>query len=813
MKPSPLEFAREFEKLKSDLSRLPAADLKLLQLVRFWERLAPVAGKAAYESYLNDYRSLVNGLVQVDALSDLTIDYLNRVRHVLSDLVAVSGVKATETKLLIAASAVTLRLATLYFYVGAYDEGLALCLELKGGDDIALPTESEIRGLSPLDTLRTIYDKYRRNYPELGTMLQGILAKWEEDALAVEHDRVWCLFVDKDGKGNAATGRMRLLRGTVEQVAAKRKGSSPPSRGRQMSTSAPEEKVGGRQTPSSAPAPDTKTPRRVGAGLPPTGDMVAFDNQIKTPDDPFIGVAYESLKAVRLGLRSAGFARQADDAFRAFLSIEQSDRTFTGDSIGLAAALLSFTQLLKPEVMRHDRFIASDIAVTGSINADGQIRAVNDSTITTKIERAFFSHVRYVVLPEANLATARDTVKRLSKQYPRRRLSVIHVAHFDELIGDRNVIRSEKVCLGAFITKKAARYSRATKVQVPLLLLLLYALTCILFPKAWVGFDWNPRFVQVTDRGFVAMNKDSLALWEKEYECNSITVNSRSEVGDLNGDGKNEVAFAPKSIENSICECNAYMFVYDDNGDLLFRRDCVILDQYPGDSSRVLSYSPGDIDFTRFRDSIIIVSRATMSNPARFHLKFWNASGDSLGWYINAGYSGGAYKCFSSELETGLAFMVFNNRQSCVALFCLDPYSSCGVSPPYSDPMWKLENVKHGNQLCYVLFPRTDVNIATECIYNLPADLVVQSDGAFEVHVVESLKPLSEVWYVVDDTYRLLDVRPDDSYRNCRASFVNQGKLPPVDWAEYLANLRDTVTYWTDSGWVTEGEFRAAEEL
>ncbi|MCK4460977.1 MAG: hypothetical protein KAW46_04200, partial [candidate division Zixibacteria bacterium] len=473
---------------------------------------------------------------------------------------------------------------TLLFYVGAHDEALSLCTKLEGVDDLALPTDSEVRGLSPLDTLRTIYDKYRRDYPGLGTLLQGILAQWEEDALAVEHDRVWCLFVDKDGKGNAATGRMRLLKGTVESVVTKKK-----------------------------------------ADLIGPPDQVAFDNQVKTPDDPFIGVAYDSLKAVRTGLRSAGFAQRAQGSYRAFLSIDGSNRTFTGDSIGLAVSLVAFTQLLKPEVMRQERFIASDIAVTGGINAESRITPVNNDSLAAKIERAFFSHVRHVVLPEANLATARDTVKRLSKQYPRRRLRLVSAAHLDDVLNDRNIIRSEKVCLGAFITKKAARYTRATKVQVPLLIGLLaiaFLLYADYYPKLWpqsMWFDWNPEYVRLTETGFEALNKDSVALWDIEFECDSITERSTYRIGDIDGDGKNEVAFMPHAPQTAPCESNASLFAYDHSGDLMWRRNGAIFGEYPGDMIINVQYIPKPIDFVPVGDSVIILSRACRSFPARLH--------------------------------------------------------------------------------------------------------------------------------------------------------------------------------------------------
>ncbi len=873
MKPSPLEFARDFEKLKSELSRLPAADLRLLLLVRFWERLAPMAGESAYESYLNDYCSLVIGLVQADALSDLTIDSLNQVRRVLNDLVDVSGIDAASTSLLIAALGASLRVATLLFYVGAYDEALSLCAELGGVNDLALPADSELRGLSPLDTLRTIYDKYRRDYPELGTLLQGILAQWEEAALAVEHNRVWCLFVDKDGKGNAATGRMRLLRGTVEQVAAKKESSLLPDliglpRGRQTPSSAPVEKVGTRghvpdtgmprrvgaclpptgdrrtQGPplretrddaSGTPLRDTddsivrhssQTPRRVvggkndlqnsrrvGAGLPPSGDMVAFDNQVKTPDDPFIGVAYDSLKAARTGLRSAGFAKRAQGSYRAYLSIDGSNRTFTGDSIGLAVSLVAFTQLLKPEVMRQERFIASDIAVTGSITADGRITPVNNDTIAAKIERAFFSHVRYAVLPEANLATARDTVKRLNKQYPRRRLRLVSAAHLDDVLNDRNIIRSEKVCLGAFITKKAARYSRATKVQVPLLLLLLYALICIIYPKAWVGFDWNPQYVRLTERGFEALNKDSVPVWDVEFECEAITSASLWDVGDLDKDSANEVAFLPMAVSSELCESNAELFVYNYRGKLLYQRDCDIPGEYA--TGDVMACGVKHITRIELRDGPILLTEVYRENPARLYLKFWSAYGDLLGWYINPGFAGAEGGCLSTDGDSTLYFLGYNNRMKCTCFFTIKPCGSFGVGPPYKDRGYDLEGLTHGNQPHYVLFPRTDLNVEVHEKYNYPKEIVRQHDGSFRLDVLEVRSKEKCDWagvaYYLDTNLRAVSASCDDRFRPLRDSLVDAGKLPQIIWSDYQENLLNAVIYWTDSGWVTEGDLRTAE--
>ena len=541
--------------------------------------------------------------------------------------------------------------------------------------------------------------------------MQGVLAKWEEDALAVEHDRVWCLFVDKDGKGNAATGRMRLLRGTVEQVAVEKKSGLPPD------LTGPR----GRQTPSSAP-PE----RKVGAGLPPSGDMVAFDNQVKTPDDPFIGVAYDSLKAVRTGLRSAGFAQRAQGSYRAFLSIDGSNRTFTGDSIGLAVSLVAFTQLLKPEVMRQERFIASDIAVTGSIDAEGRIAPVNNDTIAAKIERAFFSHVRYVVLPEANLATARDTVKRLSRQYPSRKLRLVSAAHLDDVLNDRNIIRSEKVCLGAFITKKAARYTRATKVQAPLLLMLLYALTCLIYPKAWIGFDYHIDRIEVHGNRFRTINPDGHTLWWSaafEYDLNSkLYVPLEKGMGrfyyasDVNGDEKDELYIVPRASSGMVKPTELQLHGDDT---CYWSRKTHMLTVY--DSLYALAgseteYSTFEIIPMPTRDGgTYIITVSQVSSPARLQIMCFSSSGGVVsGPYLNTGHKEYLPRPFLLDInhdENPELFMLgTNNRLNRACLAVLNVEDLSGFSPMTDSALAQIETLQYGSHLYYLAFPETDLS-------------------------------------------------------------------------------------------------------
>jgi hypothetical protein len=603
---------------------------------------------------------------------------------------------------------------------------------------------------------------------------------------------------------------MRLLRGTVEQVGQVAHHSH---RVAHHSWWVMQSHPKGRATNDTEAA--AKRPGSVGSP-----DQVAFDNQVKTPDDPFIGVAYDSLKAVRTGLRSAGFAQRAQGSYRAFLSVDGSNRTFTGDSIGLAVSLVAFTQLLKPEVMRQERFIASDIAVTGSIDADGHITPVNNDSIAAKIERAYFSHVRYVVLPEANLATARDTVKRLNKQYPRRRLRLVSAAHLDDVLNDRNIIRSEKVCLGAFITKKAARYSRATKVQVPLLLMLLYALICIIYPKAWVGFDWNPQYVRLTDRGFEALNKDSIPVWDVEYECEGITSASKWEIGDIDKDSANEIAFAPRATRNLPCEANAKVFVYDDDGRELHCLDAIKWGVYPTDSIARPLHVGAQVRFMLHGDCPILITAVNQDMPSRSHVRFWTVYGDSIGWYVHNGTVLLDNDECSEVLDTSIVFIGINNRIGASVVFALPRTGTHGVSPPYKvfDSTLDLTNVLRGNQSWYAALPKSDLCTFLGHPYSSPTALTPMSEGIIKADVtpVTPEDPAICISYSIDmsEGGRVKSVASSDGFTSLRNSIVNSGSgaLPTVAWDEYTARLRDSVTYWTDSGWVIEGELRAAEK-
>ncbi|MCD6162733.1 MAG: hypothetical protein J7K40_10020 [candidate division Zixibacteria bacterium] len=733
--------------------------------MEFWPKFESSATNPSYQSYFDEYIPVYNNLVSEQTLSDFTIEELSDLRQILLKIDKLqpnaSGYKWIDQKLRL----VSFKLASTLFYVGDIENAIPVCCMLGGIDEsITPPYDNILAGLEAYDSLRVLAEFYKATQPLLATVLQDIYQRWEAQRACVNDDKTLCLFVEKNHEGKAARGSLKALSGIVEL--------------REINDET---------------------------------DTVAFDNQVKTPDDPFIGVAYDSLKAVREILKKTGFNSKSARSYRAHFSIENSQQTFTGDSIGLAMGLIAYTQLIKTEITRQDRFIANEIALTSSIDSEGNLLPVNMESLKLKVERAFYSAVKYLVVPEECYLDSKKHIDKLSETYPRRKLQLIAHSHLVDIIDDLNVLRSEKVCMSQYITKKVVKYTRAAKIQIPILLALLYFIICLIFPKAWVGFDWNPEYLQATESGFEVMNSDSVSLWSKKYNYEINTEKSKFEIGDLNKDGKNEIGFLPQTLNPS--DVNVNLFVYNHTGDLMFRRHCVILGEYPGDISLELAYYSTYLSFAEIEGNNYIISKIGRSYPAREHIKLWNTEGEMLGWYVNAGYCGSrlVQGCVTVNDDV-LLFLNTNNRMKQACIFALPIDSCCGVSPPYTDPDLDLENVKRGNQLAYVLFPRSDVNRFSRLSYNIVSRLMLELENVIRVDIIESKNPDAMLSYYIDEKFRVISINRSDNFVATRNALVAEGKLPLVDWSTYLNDLQNRVTYWTDSGWVTEAELRASEK-
>jgi hypothetical protein len=754
---SPLQFAKEFARLHGQLAASPPGDSQLLLVLDFWQEMREHLSDSAFRSYFDEYLPLLIQLVEPANLADLNIAELMIVQSALAEIQDVPELVASleiGSKL----DLVIVALAKVYFYIGAVEEGLAVLSSLPS----SLSSEALLDGLESTHeyvALQTICARATETNHPLAATLNDILNDWQGEREAVYHDRARCLFVERDGSGRFVRGRLRTLVGRVEMF-----------------------------------------------GKSARTDEITFDNVIKTPDDPFVGVAYSALAAVRKVFRAAGLKGQGGSYYHAHFAIADSGQTFTGDSIGLAFGLLAHVQLLRPEVLRLDRLLSGEVAFTGGVDADGKLTAVNDETLGQKIERAFFSPVKYVVLPEASLPAAKQHLCRLRESYPRRNLILIAAERLADIIEDHNVVRSEKVCIGEFVAKKAAKYGRMTKVQVPLLVVLGYLLVCLLYPKAWVGFDWNPaqaRF-NVSEESVEVYNRDSVKLWTNNLSCQlSMDDPSLRTVADVDGDGMNEVLYIPPTQQS--CRDRTTLFCYSHDGSEIFHRCCVIPYSLGGDSTGALFYAE-HINVVEMAGRPVIITEVARTAPTWSHIRFWSSMGDSLGYCMNPGGTKFLLaKDLNGDGRKECFFLNYYNPVPCVSLLVLDPGSVQGEVPVFPS---SFPSGKGNGQLACILFPVTDLgrkDIASG--YSQPASFQENFTGQIDFYVNES----GSVWniqiiYSIGKDFRVVKVTPTEQFTIRRNELAVEGKLPLVDWDHYLASLRDSVYYLTDTGWICEGQ-------
>ncbi len=664
---SVVAFARLFLQLKTELSRDGEADLRLMRLADFAQKHAASLQNPTHASYLEEWRALVEHQLEGQAcLDDLAPDELRRVAKACEGIVSESSVAKLHREL-----------ARKLCYVGEAAMALAW---LDSGNEDERQSASKAEADDATDETTAARRILETLPPDSSTAreTEKIIREWRLEREALSFDSVKCLFVDKNGPIATGRGRMRTL---VCRNADAIKGQE-------------------------------------------TNELV-FDNQVRGPDDPFVGASYNALHATELLLQRDEKGSNSR-CLRVHLAIEDSSQAFTGDSIALAVALVSFAKLMKPQIHRHERFVAGEIAVTGSLSADGTLLPVNGDSLNEKITRAFFSPVKYVVLPHGNAAAARDCIEKLRQQYPRRRLQVIAHERLQDVIDDHNVIRPEKVCMGEFVARKAGRYTRSVKVQVPLLISVTWLLLALLWPKHFdPWFDGNPVRLEIEGNVFRTFNENGEFLWSSTpFEAN-LTSNLYEAKGpwefvqlairDIDRDGLNEIVFVP------IIDSHRGRFsIYDHDGSLMGDIASWFPTTYPGDIAYdsvpiALDYSlPVFLVLENRLGQSYILTKSDASPPIRSQFNLFNHKGEhSGGPYIHTGGIDMAFVDDSESDSCGFPRILLggtNNRYNRAGFFCLNPSRLWGVSPPYDDELFLLSGMPEGSQEFYVALPETHLS-------------------------------------------------------------------------------------------------------
>ncbi len=545
-------------------------------------------------------------------------------------------------------------------------------------------------------------------------------------------------------------------------------------------------------------------------------DDIVVRNPVEEPDDRFLTQARDSIKAARRYLHEH-YHLGVKKRYRFDFAVDSTGARFTGDSLGVAFAVGAIAALSRVEVFSDKISVPPDIAFTGALSSDGELTPIDAEALKLKIFRAFHSDMKYLIIPREHITEGWQYISELEQKHPGLKLELVGKGDLPSVATDSRLLSIKKLSFPSYVVRKAAKASRSTWVEIPALIILLAILFILLAPARWMPwFDNNPDYLSIdAEKNEVQVcNRGGHLLWVNAFACNLEDQHCKYETLDLIDDPRNEVIFLAASSDKS--EINGRLYFYSPDGEILAERYCPILNEYPRDSAGTF-YKVGGIKIAHIKGRPLIITGMNQEIPARSHIRIWNNTGDSIGWYVNSGHTSFDFTFdLDGDQKIELLFTGINNRMGCAVVFALPSDSAYGVSPPYDDSYYPgLSKVKPGNQTNYILFPTTrlgDKDLGKN--YNsISGSIQMENDSSFRVDVVESDKDKKQslVLYYLDKSLRVTKAVVSDRFRGRWGELVADGKLEPVDWGEYQDILCKNVTYWTASGWVTEAQLRAAE--
>lgn len=515
--------------------------------------------------------------------------------------------------------------------------------------------------------------------------------------------------------------------------------------------------------------------------------LVAFTGRIREHDDPFALQLHTAVSVAERYLlrRGVGEIRSLPREYIYRICAEESPpdwlKLFTGGSAGLGLTLLTLATLDTLDLRRRQRVLRGDVVITGEIDAEGNVHAVDGAGIAPKIEAAFHSPCRTFVLPRGNLEAAGEALDRLSQKHPHRTLDLFPVTTVSEAYEDPSVTAPREVPRLKVTAARAGRRRKTLAVGIT-----------ALAAAVMMGFFLPPRL----DREIVTYDFDGgkIRFFNRYgYNFAAFTVpyyiefrdNTYHDIGtkshrlifdDINGDpATRELVFI--SVESrwglALPMGRIHVHLFSSKGELLRHVETMpeitIMSQ---DSIRVITdfgyvYDiVEDLDGDGFKDILI----GFVEHP------YW-ASG-----IINISLLRGDYQCFLHRGHMGLFItgdfnadgrkeIVVggkNNHDTTAVVAVLDPERMHGMTPP---PEWfGMEIPDFEDNVCmyYIALPVSDLREVRRGIKKPVLEKVVSDDtGRVWIRALENgdVPPDNMIFYYLDSNWRCVEIVYSDDYK------------------------------------------------
>jgi hypothetical protein len=292
------------------------------------------------------------------------------------------------------------------------------------------------------------------------------------------------------------------------------------------------------------------------------------------------------------------------------------------------------------------------------------------------------------------------------------------------------------------------------------------------------------------------------AAFRKHYQVRKIDANGinidlpRLMIRDINGDRKPEVLFSPRAndgrgVSDLLC--------FDDRGKLRWRlkpgREMWCGSRLYSDEYFVRGFDAVDIDDDGSLEIVMISQQppnwltqlAVLDANGRLRGEFWNSG--NLSDFASADLNGDGK---SELLAVGL-----NNEYAKGCLIVLDPRNISGGSPQMKNE-FTCHDMKAGTEKYYLLFPRTDVDLAT-----YPMEALTQL-CAERPRILSLTADVSRLIFVLNFDLVIEDITLSHGFMQKHKEALEAGKIHS-DYRDprYKEALMKGVLYYDGKGWTT----------
>lgn len=174
-------------------------------------------------------------------------------------------------------------------------------------------------------------------------------------------------------------------------------------------------------------------------------------------------------------LFSSQVSNMRNSFWKGGVSFELTGAIHHGSSANLAISALWYIKLLEAANQRERFTLNPNAVITGSIDEEGNILPVNQTSINPKAKAAFFSWAEYLVVPESQGHLFQEELDNLHSKYHEKNIELIPVSHLKDLFFDRRITNRKTISWLKQIYIKASHHM-VTIVWILLTVLLLLLL-------------------------------------------------------------------------------------------------------------------------------------------------------------------------------------------------------------------------------------------------------------------------------------------------------------------------------------------------